>query len=64
MTDRSTACPICGGVTTDRKMAPFCSERCRTIDLGQWLNGAYRLPGPPTGPQSVRDEAPPADESS
>ena len=24
---------------------PFCSERCRTIDLGRWLTGGYRLPG-------------------
>jgi endogenous inhibitor of DNA gyrase (YacG/DUF329 family) len=22
---------------------PFCSQRCRTIDLGSWLTGAYRL---------------------
>jgi len=29
---------------------PFCSPRCRTVDLGRWLGGDYRLP--------VRDEAP------
>lgn len=23
---------------------PFCSERCRTIDLGRWLGEAFRLP--------------------
>jgi endogenous inhibitor of DNA gyrase (YacG/DUF329 family) len=23
---------------------PFCSERCKTIDLGRWLNESYRLP--------------------
>jgi uncharacterized protein len=24
---------------------PFCSERCRTIDLGKWLDGAYVIEG-------------------
>lgn len=23
---------------------PFCSPRCKTIDLGRWLDGDYRLP--------------------
>ncbi|VTS03913.1 dna gyrase inhibitor : DNA gyrase inhibitor YacG OS=Cystobacter violaceus Cb vi76 GN=yacG PE=3 SV=1: DUF329 [Tuwongella immobilis] len=23
---------------------PFCSKRCRTIDLGRWLDEAYRVP--------------------
>jgi endogenous inhibitor of DNA gyrase (YacG/DUF329 family) len=23
---------------------PFCSQRCRLIDLGQWLDGEYRIP--------------------
>jgi endogenous inhibitor of DNA gyrase (YacG/DUF329 family) len=27
---------------------PFCSGRCKLIDLGNWLDGAYRIPGPPT----------------
>ena len=26
---------------------PFCSERCRTIDLGRWLGEAYGLPATP-----------------
>ena len=37
-------CPLCGRETADRAHAPFCSDRCRTVDLGRWLNGAYRLP--------------------
>lgn len=24
-------------------MRPFCSERCKTIDLGSWLDGTYRI---------------------
>ena len=26
---------------------PFCSERCRLVDLGRWLDGEYRIPGKP-----------------
>jgi len=26
---------------------PFCSERCRTVDLGAWATEAYRVSGPP-----------------
>jgi len=26
---------------------PFCSERCRLIDLGKWLDEEHRIPGPP-----------------
>ncbi len=27
---------------------PFCSERCRTIDLGKWASGAYVIPSSDT----------------
>ncbi len=26
---------------------PFCSDRCRQVDLGRWLTEAYVIPGPP-----------------
>lgn len=29
---------------------PFCSERCRMIDLGQWADESYRVPGSPQEP--------------
>jgi len=29
---------------------PFCSERCKMADLGRWLKGDYRIPGPPVEP--------------
>lgn len=36
-------CPICGKpISKDNR--PFCSSRCKTIDLGRWLDGNYRLP--------------------
>jgi endogenous inhibitor of DNA gyrase (YacG/DUF329 family) len=42
-------CPICDRLMEGRLQAawprfPFCSARCRTIDLGRWLGEAYRTP--------------------
>jgi len=41
-------CPICGrtmaGQPSEWPEHPFCSPRCRLIDLGRWLGGDYRLP--------------------
>jgi len=41
-------CPICdrvmaGGCETEWPQFPFCSERCRLIDLGRWLGEEYRF---------------------
>lgn len=36
-------CPICGKPSTIESR-PFCTPRCRTIDLGKWLTGAYAIP--------------------
>lgn len=40
------ACPICGKQSAWEGNAhrPFCSERCRMIDLGAWVNGEYTVP--------------------
>jgi hypothetical protein len=32
-------------VAADGAHRPFCSERCRLVDLGRWLGGDYRVPG-------------------
>lgn len=45
-------CPICGKPAAEpapadvekRSPRPFCSERCRLIDLGRWLDGEYQIP--------------------
>lgn len=45
---RIVKCPRCGkGVawSTDNRYRPFCSERCRQIDLGAWANEEYRVAG-------------------
>ena len=36
-----------------RKFAPFCSERCKLIDLGKWLGEDYRVPEGPDGSADV-----------
>jgi endogenous inhibitor of DNA gyrase (YacG/DUF329 family) len=36
-------CPICGKPADDA-VRPFCSERCRDVDLNRWLSGSYSIP--------------------
>ena len=36
-------CTICGKPVTV-EFHPFCSARCKQIDLGRWLNETYRVP--------------------
>ena len=41
------SCPQCGKVVvweTGNRYRPFCSERCKLIDLGQWAAESYRIP--------------------
>ncbi|MDD5180161.1 MAG: DNA gyrase inhibitor YacG [Gallionellaceae bacterium] len=40
-------CPQCGKEVVwcdDSRYRPFCSERCKLIDLGQWATESYRIP--------------------
>jgi endogenous inhibitor of DNA gyrase (YacG/DUF329 family) len=36
-------CPICGKPATEASK-PFCSERCRDVDLNRWLSNSYVIP--------------------
>ena len=36
-------CPECGK-PADPATAPFCSKRCRDVDLNRWLSGTYAIP--------------------
>lgn len=51
-------CPTCSGAGVE-EFRPFCSARCANRDLGQWLNGAYVLPGDerPGTPETDEDGA-------
>lgn len=52
----SVRCPICDtpmpGAWTEYPDYPFCSKRCRTIDLGRWLGEEYKVGGEPTDDRS------------
>ncbi len=39
-------CTVCGKPVEPR-FRPFCSERCKQVDLGRWLDGRYAVPGDP-----------------
>lgn len=61
---RRPSCPICSRPTV-AEHRPFCSARCRQVDLGRWLGEAYRIPAveteepdedaPETGGDDERD---------
>src|SRR5690606_38758753 len=47
-TMRQAKCPTCGKkfevTASTEKDFPFCSERCRNVDLGRWLSEEYKVP--------------------
>jgi endogenous inhibitor of DNA gyrase (YacG/DUF329 family) len=53
MSDRDAievSCPTCGKAVPwrdEERWRPFCSERCKLIDLGDWLTEEHRIPGDP-----------------
>jgi hypothetical protein len=47
MPARQVRCPQCGEYSLwsqENPWRPFCSERCKQIDLGAWATDAYRIP--------------------
>jgi len=57
---KQVPCPRCGALspfTPQNEWRPFCSERCKMIDLGQWASENYRVAGDETPP----DAEPPQD---
>ena len=45
-------CPVCGKPANPDTL-PFCSKRCRDVDLNRWLSGTYIIPGRPTDPEDA-----------
>jgi endogenous inhibitor of DNA gyrase (YacG/DUF329 family) len=46
-------CPTCRKAiqwSSDNPYRPFCTRRCRLIDLGEWLNESHRIAGEPAPP--------------
>jgi hypothetical protein len=46
---REVTCPRCGKrhEWEGNRFRPFCSERCKTIDFGGWLEERHAIPGEP-----------------
>jgi endogenous inhibitor of DNA gyrase (YacG/DUF329 family) len=42
-THAAKPCPICGKPAV-AAAKPFCSDRCRDVDLNRWLSGSYAIP--------------------
>lgn len=56
MLEKLVRCPACGGdsVYGPRNLfRPFCSERCKNLDLGAWASESFRVPT-----EAPSDEAP------
>jgi uncharacterized protein len=56
---RTPRCPICGRPRV-HEYRPFCSARCRDVDLGRWFGEAYRVPAVEPG-YDEDDEGEPAE---
>lgn len=53
---RSVRCPTCKTIVLRKEQEfPFCSERCRLIDLGKWASGAYVVSSPIQSPDEMVD---------
>jgi hypothetical protein len=49
-------CPTCGMIVhTEDEDFPFCSDRCRKIDLGKWASGVYKISSPVLDPEVLED---------
>ena len=59
----SRRCPKCRAEIPEANyaasFAPFCSDRCRLLDLGKWLSGSYSIPGPPVDPEAELESGKP-----
>jgi endogenous inhibitor of DNA gyrase (YacG/DUF329 family) len=55
---KTVACPRCGQPAVFapvNRWRPFCSERCKSIDLGDWAAERYRVPAEDQEPPETED---------
>ncbi|KMN35875.1 MULTISPECIES: DNA gyrase inhibitor YacG [Chromobacterium] len=53
---RVVACPTCRAPVRwepQSQFRPFCSKRCRLIDLGEWATESYRVPAQEESPSEA-----------
>jgi uncharacterized protein len=59
---KKITCPTCGKANTwvsENQYRPFCSDRCKLIDLGEWANESRKIAGEPIdfnlNPEGTKD---------
>lgn len=56
MSAKPILCPICKKpVDPSSENVPFCSDRCRLLDLGKWASGEYRVSSPVLDPELLEE---------
>lgn len=58
---KRVSCPTCGGdsvYASSNPFRPFCSERCKNIDLGAWASENFRLPVSGLPEDQITEEQP------
>lgn len=58
MQPKQIRCPRCGKpalYSPENAFRPFCSERCKLIDLGNWADGKYGVPSEPANDVDLED---------
>lgn len=61
---RTQPCPHCrkSAPWEGNPWRPFCSERCRVIDLGNWAAESYRIPGEPLPDEANQEHQMPCED--
>jgi len=55
---KTLRCPTCRTIVlADSEDFPFCTDRCRRIDLGKWASGDYKISSPIQDPDMLEDLA-------
>jgi endogenous inhibitor of DNA gyrase (YacG/DUF329 family) len=55
---KTLRCPTCRNIVlTGSEDFPFCSDRCRRIDLGKWASGDYKISSPIQDPDLLEELA-------
>jgi endogenous inhibitor of DNA gyrase (YacG/DUF329 family) len=53
---KTVRCPTCRTIVlAGSEDFPFCSDRCRVIDLGKWASGEYRISSPVLDPDLLEE---------
>ncbi len=65
MKEIAVLCPTCqqkSSLAPTNAYRPFCSDRCKLIDLGAWAKEEYKIPVENSGPQLWDDQQPQAED--